>query len=153
MGGAFGFVPPVIPENSSRGVRREKCYPLVSRFVRVFNKNFTRNCREFFPQTHIKSKSDINRTYFCFFGYQCLTFYVMFILLNAAIAIKNKIAVIEIPHIAVIKTPLTVKDVKGCFNRELSGKIPFAKFAVLPTVDYCFLKTSFIIFVSFGGVP
>lgn len=87
MGGAFGFVPPVIPEKSSRGVRRRKRYPLVSRFVGVFNKNFTRNCREFFPQTHIKSKSDISRTSFCFFGYQRLTFYVMSLLLNAAIAI------------------------------------------------------------------
>ena len=87
MGGAVGFAPPVIPENSSRGVRRGKCYPLVSRFVRVFNKNFTRNRREFFRQTHIKSKSDISRTSFSFFGYQRLTFYVMFLLLNAAIAI------------------------------------------------------------------
>ena len=87
MGGAFGFVPPVIPENSSRGVRRGKCYPLVSRFVRVFNKNFTRNCREFFPQTHIKSKSDITQTSFYFFGYYYLTFYAMSLLLNAAIAI------------------------------------------------------------------
>lgn len=62
MGGAFGFVSPVIPENSSRGVRREKCYPSVSRFVRVFNKNFTRNCREFFPtnayKKEVRYKSD-----------------------------------------------------------------------------------------------
>lgn len=54
---------------------------------------------------------------------------------------------------AVIKTPLTVKNKKDCSNRKLSGKSPFAKFAILALVDYCFLKTSFIIFVNFGGVP
>ena len=66
----------------------------------------------------------------------------MFLLLNAAIAKKRKNEVTGIPHGTVIKTPLTVKDVKDCFNRELSGKIPFAKFAVLPTV-LLFLKNLF----------
>lgn len=59
----------------------------------------------------------------------------MSLLLNLATATKNKTAVIEIPHTAVIKTPLTVKDVKDCSNRKLSGKSHFAKFAVLPIVD------------------
>gem|GEM_PF-7086514 len=54
---------------------------------------------------------------------------------------------------AVIKTLLTVKEVKDFSNRKLSGKSYFAKSAILLPVDYCFLKTSFIIFVNFGGVP
>ena len=41
-------------------------------------------------------------------------FYAMSLLLNVAIAIKNKNAVIEIPNMAVTKTLLTVKDVKDC---------------------------------------
>lgn len=60
---------------------------------------------------------------------------------------------IEIPNMAVIKTLLTVKEVKDFSNRKLSGKSSFAKSAILLPVDYCFLKTSFIIFVNFGGVP
>ena len=77
----------------------------------------------------------------------------MSLLLNVAIPIKNKNAVIEIANKAVVKTLLTVKDVKDFSNRKLSEKSPFTKFAILPLVDYCFLKTSFIIFVNFGGVP
>ena len=59
----------------------------------------------------------------------------MSLLLNVAIAIKNKNAVIEIPNMAVTKTLLTVKDVKDCSNRKLSGKSHFVKFTVLPIVD------------------
>ena len=77
----------------------------------------------------------------------------MSLLLNVAIPTKNKNAVIEIPNMAVVKTLLTVKDVKDFSNRKLSGKSPFTKFAILPLVDYCFLKTSFIIFINLGGVP
>ena len=62
-------------------------------------------------------------------------FYAMSLLLNVAIAIKNKNAVIEIPNMAVTKTLFTVKDVKDCSNRKLSGKSHFAKFTVLPIVD------------------
>lgn len=70
-----------------------------------------------------------------FFWLLVFNFYAMSLLLNVAIAIKNKNAVIEIPNMAVTKTLLTVKDVKDCSNRKLSGKSHFAKFTVLPIVD------------------
>ena len=52
-----------------------------------------------------------------------------------------------------IRSELTVKDEKACSNSKLSNKSPFTKTVIPSTVDYCFLKTSFIIFVNFGGVP
>ena len=73
--------------------------------------------------------------FFCLAPYLCLLFYAISLLLNLAIATKNKNAVIEIPNMAVTKTLLTVKDVKDCSNRKLSGKSHFAKFTVLPIVD------------------
>ena len=129
-------------------------WKVMSRLLGCFTKILQKNCREFFSrQSHIKRKSDITQTSFFVFGYWYLIFYAMSLLLNVAIPIKNKNAVIEIPNMAVVKTLLTVKDVKDFSNRKLSGKSPFTKFAILPLVDYCFLKTSFIIFVNFGGVP
>ena len=122
------------------------CWGISRKFYKKIAENFSR-------QPHIKRKSDITQTSFFFFGYWYLIFYAMSLLLNVAIAIKNKNAVIEIANKAVVKTLLTVKDVKDFSNCKLSGKSHFTKFAILPLVDYCFLKTSFIIFVNFGGVP
>ena len=65
----------------------------------------------------------------------------MSLLLNVAIAIKNKNAVIEIPNMAVTKTLLTVKDVKDCSNRKLSGKSHFAKFTLVLMFQYPYMDT------------
>ena len=128
-------------------------WKVTSRLLGYFTKILQKNCREFFSTTAYKKEVRYYSNFLLLFGYYYLTFYAMSLLLNVAIPIKNKNAVIEIPNMAVVKTLLTVKDVKDFSNRKLSGKSPFTKFAILPLVDYCFLKTSFIIFVNFGGVP
>ncbi len=146
--------------NLFAGVFRQSFLPphynwkVASRFVGVFHENFTKKLpRIFFSTIAYKKEVRYYSNFLLLFGYYYLTFYAMSLLLNVAIPIKNKNAVIEIPNMAVVKTLLTVKDVKDFSNRKLSGKSPFTKFAILPLVDYCFLKTSFIIFVNFGGVP